>query len=144
MLARVVKTSDHAVAEPLLDAPSVTSRVQEHTPAPPRSVASPSLISAALSVVGKMESAGDIQVEGKLEGEIRGRAVRIGASANIKGSVVGEIVELAGTLEGKIEAGSVILARTAHVDGDIAYGSLQIEQGAYFNGNSRPVKKETH
>ena len=43
-----------------------------------------------------------------------------------------------GTLEGKIEARSAILAKTARMSGDIVHQSLQIEEGSYFNGSSRP------
>jgi cytoskeletal protein CcmA (bactofilin family) len=56
----------------------------------------------------------------------------------IKGAVFGDVVELAGTVEGKIEAGSAVLTKTARMTGDILHQSLQVEQGAFFNGNSRP------
>jgi cytoskeletal protein CcmA (bactofilin family) len=96
-----------------------------------------------LSIVGRLECAGDLQIEGSIEGEVRGQGVRIGNGAVVKGTVVGEIVQLSGTVEGNIEADSVILAKNAHVSGDISYQSLQIEEGAYFSGHSRPKRKET-
>ena len=104
----------------------------------PRAYSGPSIISAALSIVGRLESAGDIQIDGKVEGDIRGQAVRIGSAAVIKGTIHGELVELAGKLEGRIEARSAVLTKTAHMSGDIIHQSLQIEEGSYFNGNSRP------
>ena len=104
----------------------------------PRTYAGPSIISAALVVVGRLESAGDIQIDGKVEGDIRGQAVRIGNTAVVKGTVTGELVELSGTLEGKIEARSAVLQRTARMTGDIVHQSLQIEEGSYFSGSSRP------
>ena len=100
-----------------------------------------SLISASLSVVGRLESTADIQVDGVVEGDIHGQAVKIGNEAKIKGTVSGEVVELAGTVEGKIEARSAVLGKTARVSGDIVHQSLQIDQGASFNGKSCPNTK---
>jgi cytoskeletal protein CcmA (bactofilin family) len=114
---------------------------QPHPPEPTRAQVSPSIISAALSVTGRLESAGDIQIDGRIEGDVRGQRVTIGSTAMIKGTVAGEVVELNGTLEGKIEATSVVLAKTAHMSGDIIHRSLKIDQGAYFSGNSRPHAK---
>jgi len=105
----------------------------------PRTYAGPSIISSALSVVGRLESAGDIQIDGKVEGDIRGQGVRIGTTAVVKGTVTGELVELAGTLEGKIEARSAVLTKTARMTGDIIHQSLQVEEGSFFNGSSRPT-----
>jgi cytoskeletal protein CcmA (bactofilin family) len=139
VLARAINGSDDVVAGPIGEPEGASSRPQaQHTPLSSRPHAGPSLIGAALSVVGRLESAGDIQVDGTVEGEIRGQAVRIGSGAVIKGTVFAEIVELSGTIEGKIDARSAFLAKTARMSGDIVYQSLQIDQGARFNGNSRP------
>ena len=129
------------VVEP--PAPPPPPRPQEQsvpaaTASSPRADAGPSVISAALSVVGRLESAGDIQIDGKVEGDVKGQAVRIGSGAVIKGTVFGEIVELAGTIEGKIEARSAVLTKSARMTGDILHQSLKVDEGAYFNGNSRP------
>jgi cytoskeletal protein CcmA (bactofilin family) len=99
----------------------------------------PSLLSATLSIIGNLESTGgDIQIDGRVEGEIRGRAIRIGNGAIVKGSIVGENVEFSGTIEGTIEAKSAVLTRTARITGDVTYQSLKIEQGAVLEGNCRP------
>ncbi len=136
VLARISKVSDYAVTteEPRHAAP----RPAEQHPASSRSYAGPSIISAALTVTGRLESAGDIQIDGKVEGDIRGQAVRIGSAAVIKGTVFAELVELSGTVEGKIEARSVVLAKTAHMSGDVIHQSLKVDSGAHFEGNSRP------
>jgi cytoskeletal protein CcmA (bactofilin family) len=138
MLARSNKGPVQLVTAPINDPQSAPPRAPEQHAPSARTYAGPSIISAALSVTGRLESAGDIQVDGKVEGDIRGQTVRIGNSAVIKGTVFGEVVELAGTIEGKIEASSTVLTKTARMTGDILHQSLQIEQGAFFNGNSRP------
>ena len=135
VLARINSGSNHPVLpNPLPEPPAIPAR----TLGSPRVYAGPSIISAALTVVGRLESAGDIQIDGKVEGDVRGQAVRIGSGAVIKGSVTGELVELAGTLEGKIEARSAVLTKTARMSGDIIHQSLQIDEGSFFNGSSRP------
>src|SRR5882672_50695 len=140
VLARSSKDSDHVAADQPKESRSVTAGSPEHHPGT-GSNAGPSLISAALIVTGQLESAGDIQIDGKVEGDIHGRMVRIGSGAVIKGTVFGEGVELAGTIEGKIEARAVVLTTTARISGDIFHQSLQIDKGAFFDGISRPHHK---
>lgn len=144
VLARINSGSTQpTVPEPIKEPPSAPNTATgaprpQHTLGSPRTYAGPSIISAALVVIGRLESAGDIQIDGKVEGDVRGQGVRIGNSAVIKGTVTGELVELSGTLEGKIEARSAVLTKTARMSGDIIHQSLQIEEGSYFNGSSRP------
>ena len=138
VLARINSGSTHPVVPDPVHEPSATAPTQPRTLGTPRTYAGPSIISAALVVVGRLESAGDLQIDGKVEGDIRGQGVRIGSGAVIKGTVTGELVELSGTLEGKIEARSAVLTKTARMSGDIIHQSLQVEEGSFFNGNSRP------
>jgi cytoskeletal protein CcmA (bactofilin family) len=142
VLARSSNDSDYVAADQGKDSQSVKSgSPEQHHQTSPGSNAGPSLISAALIVIGQLESAGDIQIDGKVEGDIHGRMVRIGSGAVIKGTVFGEGVELAGTIEGKIEARAVVLTTTARMSGDIFHQSLQIDKGAFFDGISRPHHK---
>lgn len=142
VLARINSGSTQPIVpDPVKEAPTAPNAAsprQPHTLGSPRTYAGPSIISAALTVVGRLESAGDIQIDGKVEGDVRGQGVRIGSTAVIKGTVTGELVELAGTLDGKIEARSAVLTKTARMSGDIVHQSLQIEEGSYFNGSSKP------
>jgi cytoskeletal protein CcmA (bactofilin family) len=139
VLARISKVSDFPGTNQVEAPQHVAPRSQEQpAPKPARSHAGPSILSAALTVTGRLESAGDIQIDGKIEGDVRGQAVRIGDGALIKGTVTGEIVELAGTIDGKIEAESVALTKTARMSGDIFHRSLRIDTGAHFDGSSHP------
>ena len=74
----------------------------------------------------------------KVEGDIRGHKVKIGNDAVIKGTVFAESVELSGTLEGNIDAKNVFLTKTARMSGNVLHRTLQVEHGAFFNGNSQP------
>jgi cytoskeletal protein CcmA (bactofilin family) len=143
VLARINTGSSQPILPDPVKEPASPPSTQSTTARPPlgspRVYSGPSIISSALTITGRLESAGDIQVDGKVEGDIRGQAVRIGSTAFVKGTVTGELVELAGNLEGKIEARSAVLTKTARMSGDILHQSLQIEEGSYFNGSSRPT-----
>jgi cytoskeletal protein CcmA (bactofilin family) len=97
-----------------------------------------SVISKALKITGELQSTEDIQVDGEVDGDVRGAIVKIGSNARIKGTVYGQEVELAGTIEGKIEAKKVVLTRTAHMSGDVIHQEIQIELGAFIDGCCRP------
>lgn len=97
-----------------------------------------SVISKSLKITGQLESTEDIQIEGVVDGDVRGRHVKVGAAAKIKGTVYGDEVELAGTVEGKIEAKRVVLANTAHMSGDVVHQEIRIELGAFMDGYCRP------
>lgn len=97
-----------------------------------------SVISKALKITGELESTEDIQIDGQIEGDVRGVGVKIGQNAKVKGTVYGDEVELAGTVDGKIEAKKVVLSGTARMTGDIWHQDLKIESGAYVNGNLKP------
>lgn len=100
--------------------------------------AAPSIISAGLTVKGDLESAGEIQVDGHVEGDVRGKTVRVGEGAFIKGSVFGDTATIAGTVEGKVEAMTVRLDKPAKMTGDIVHQTLQVEPGAYLDGHCSP------
>ena len=97
-----------------------------------------SVISRALKITGQLESTEDIQIDGEIDGDVRGVSVKVGSNAKIKGAVYGEQVELAGTVEGKIEAKKVVLTSTAHMSGDVVHQEIKIDSGAYINGYCRP------
>ena len=97
-----------------------------------------SVISKALKITGELESTEDIQIDGQIEGDVRGVGVKIGQNAKVKGTVYGDEVELAGTVEGRIESKRVILAGTARMTGDVCHQDIKIESGAYISGSLKP------
>ncbi len=97
----------------------------------------PSIISTDLKITGNLESEGDIQLDGSVEGDVRSRSLTIGTAANVKGEVIAESVEIKGTVTGRIKARSVSLAKTAKVVGDIEYETLAIEADAWLDGHCK-------
>ncbi len=109
---------------------------------PAKSPGMPSIISADLRVVGDLHCAGDIQVEGKVEGDIKSKSVTVGEGAQVKGCIQAEAVRVSGAVKGQIEATSVTLAKTAKVKGDLLHKTLSIEAGAQLEGNCRRLEED--
>ena len=120
------------------------SRAAAHRTAPRRGPAkrvvapsAPSIISADLVVNGNLISTGDIQVDGRVEGDVRSAGLVIGDKAVIHGEVLAEEVTIRGRVVGRIRARKVQLAATSHVEGDILHQAFAVEAGAFFEGNCR-------
>ena len=111
-------------------------------PAPPAKRATtrngvPSIISSELIVRGTLISAGDVQIDGRVDGDIRAAALVIGEKAVIVGDVYAEEATVRGRVEGSIRARKVQLCATCHVEGNILHEAFSVESGAFFEGNCR-------
>ena len=97
-----------------------------------------SIISNGVRIVGTVEAEGaELQVDGEIDGNLRGGSVTIGDTGMVKGDIVAENVLVNGRVEGSVRARKVQLARNAHVLGDITHQSLSVEMGAVFEGQCR-------
>jgi cytoskeletal protein CcmA (bactofilin family) len=99
--------------------------------------AAPSIISADLTIAGTLTSTGDIQIDGRIEGDVHSAGLVIGDKAFIHGDVVAEEVTVRGRVQGGIRARKVLLASTCHVEGNILHEAFAVETGAFFEGNCR-------
>ncbi len=97
----------------------------------------PSIISADLIVQGTLKSSGDIQVDGRVEGDVHSASLVIGDKAFIQGEILAEEVTVRGRVEGSIRARKVLLCATSHVEGNILHEAFAVETGAFFEGNCR-------
>lgn len=117
-----------------------TSAAPQPVPAAPaskRGRAAPSIISADMVIQGSINSAGDVQIDGRLEGDVRSAGLVIGDKAEIHGEIHAEEVNVRGKVLGRICGRRVLLAATSHVEGDILHEALAVEAGAFFEGNCR-------
>jgi cytoskeletal protein CcmA (bactofilin family) len=97
-----------------------------------------SVIDAWLTMKGNLESEGDIQVDGKVQGHIRCTQLIVGRDASIDGDVLAAEVVIRGKVKGVIRANRVKLQDTARVESEIFFEkSLGIEDGASFEGQIR-------
>jgi cytoskeletal protein CcmA (bactofilin family) len=93
-----------------------------------------SVIDSRLVITGVLEGDGELQVEGKVEGDIRCSHLIVGREASIKGKIAADEVIVRGAVTGAIGANRVILADGARVESDIFHKRLSIEEGADFEG----------
>ena len=107
-------------------------------PSPP-----PSIISANLRIIGDLNTDGDVQIDGIVDGDVRGRLLTIGTKAVINGSIAADTVKIAGAVNGEVTARVVQLSGTAHVVGNINHQSLLIHAGAYVQGLCRHIEPKS-
>ncbi len=100
----------------------------------------PSIISPGLEIVGDLKSDGEIQIDGRVKGDIKGHVLTVGEQGKIDGSTVAETVQIFGTVNGRVQAKTVRLEKSARVTADITHEILTIEAGAHFEGQVHPLK----
>ncbi len=94
-------------------------------------------ISADTTVTGDLESAGDISVEGSVEGNITCRTLTLRGEPTITGDVHVEAVHVCGRFAGALRAKKVVVTKAARMTGDIYYETLELQEGAEFEGSVR-------
>src|ERR1700727_3652996 len=123
-----------------VSAPASIGATPLTSPAPKRmgrSGTAPSIISADLTVTGTRNSAGDMQIDGIVEGDVRSIGLVIGERAEIHGEIWAEDVTVRGKVIGRIRARKVLLSATSHVEGDILHEAFAVESASFFGRNRR-------
>ncbi len=96
----------------------------------------PTIIQADLTIFGEVRSEGAIQVYGRVEGTVVGRAVNIGEGAVMRGPVAADTIHISGEVDGSVKAPTVIIGKTARVIGTITHHTLSVEPGAVVDGRA--------
>ena len=100
-----------------------------------------SRISAGTIIKGEILSPYDIRIDGTFEGKVqtKGRVV-IGETADIKGDIICENVDLWGKIEGNLYVKDTLsLMEGCSVNGNLNTKRLSVELGSVFNGNCRMI-----
>lgn len=105
----------------------------------PASDNTPSVIGAGMRILGDVESAGALKIEGTVEGSIRGgRQVVVARTGSVQGDISADEVVLAGRVVGTINAAErVEIQGTCRLEGDINTRSIVVMEGGIINGNVR-------
>ena len=103
----------------------------------------PTIISPDVHVVGNITSNGEIQLDGIVEGDVKGVTLCIGHTGSVKGSVTAETTLVRGKVSGQITSQVVTLTSSARVSGDVIHETLTIEAGARLEGHCRRVDADT-
>jgi cytoskeletal protein CcmA (bactofilin family) len=102
-------------------------------------------IPAGAAVVGGLEAAQDLIIDGRVEGHItvREHHVSIGSAAVVSARIIARSVTISGSVDGNILARErVDLLRTAFVRGHLTTPVLTVQDGAQFTGSVDPHRTE--
>lgn len=97
----------------------------------------PSILSDDLEITGTVIAEGEIQLDGRVEGDVRAGSLTVGEKASVKGEVLADSVTIRGHVVGSVRGRQVTLASTARIEGDITHSALSVESGAFFEGHCR-------
>jgi len=104
-------------------------------------IGAPSILGPDLMVTGDIKSEGDIQVDGRHEGNIMARKITVGEHGAINGILKAQAVYVRGKVTGQITADVVELAESANVQADVIQNQLTIANGAFFDGKCSRLSK---
>lgn len=104
---------------------------------------SKNVLSNDVEIKGSIKFSHDLIIDGKIEGEVHSDgSLTVGENALIKGEIKTRSVIIFGKVEGNITVQERCeLKSNAILVGDIAAGTLSIEEGATFMGQSQVGKK---
>lgn len=100
-------------------------------------MAPPSLIGSDVVMNATLTSSGQVQIDGRVKGDVRCAILVIGEQAYIEGDILAEDVTIRGHVKGDVTAHKVHLSSKSRVEGDIHRHSMSIEHGAHFEGHSK-------
>lgn len=96
-----------------------------------------SVIGPDLAIAGNLESAGEVQVHGEVQGDIKAERIVVGAQGHISGALIANEIVVGGSVIGSVRGNDVTFQTGSHIEADVFHRSLTIEQGAFFEGKSR-------
>lgn len=102
----------------------------------------PTILSQDLRVEGEISSTGLIEIEGHVNGTIKGNIVVLREGGIIEGTVIAENLNIKGKFEGSIKAKQITISKNADVIGNIEYEALSVEDGASIDGQFKKLSNE--
>jgi cytoskeletal protein CcmA (bactofilin family) len=116
--------------------PGPVRRVEEHHAATVSAKPSESVLSAGLTIEGKIEGSGNVRVAGRFKGNINVKGeFTVDSGASIDGEVRADTVFVGGEVRGQIIASSrVEFKESGTLVGDLKAGSLTVAAGSKMRG----------
>ena len=97
----------------------------------------PSIIGADVKIDGNLSCEGELQIDGRVKGDVNCHMLIIGLQGAITGGVTADDAKVHGALNGNLTARSIFLGSTAKVSGDVTHETLAVEPGAFLEGHCR-------
>ena len=92
-----------------------------------------SIIGKDVLFKGKITNSKTIEINGRVEADIKSEKITLGKTASFEGGIQAELVVISGKYQGKLKADSVWLTDSSIITGEINYKSLQMDRGAALN-----------
>ncbi|MEA3010910.1 MAG: hypothetical protein QOJ91_2602 [Sphingomonadales bacterium] len=102
----------------------------------------PSMIGSGILIDGSIEADADLQIRGRVLGDVRCETLVLGEQGEIRGNVEADRVWLSGRVEGAIETGDLAIEATARVKGDLTYSRIRMADGAVVQGRISHVGRD--
>jgi cytoskeletal protein CcmA (bactofilin family) len=123
--------------------PSVPVRERREAAAPSPVTDAPTVIGKDAHIKGELRSSADMLIEGKVEGEIHGTRVIVGASGEVQARIAAQVLIVRGTVRGDCEGSNKVeITATGKVFGNIASRAIVVAEGATFRGASKMAQLE--
>lgn len=100
-----------------------------------------SVVAGNMNVLGNIVSDGILDINGQIDGNVRGYSVTVRPHGRIRGDLMAHEVFVHGMVDGLIKAENVTLFSSAHVRGTIMHESITIEDGATVEGKLKRTER---
>jgi cytoskeletal protein CcmA (bactofilin family) len=99
----------------------------------------PSILSSDVCILGNIISEGVLDIDGRIDGNVKSEIVYIRSNAQIIGDILaGCEVHIFGSVHGVVKSPKICIYQTAHVEGTIIHTNIMIEDGAYVDCQFKP------
>ena len=100
-----------------------------------------SIISKDLFLKGDLTTDGLLEIEGKIEGNIKGNEITIRESGFVNGNIISNISNIKGNFQGTIKSQRINVSGKANIKGTLEYVSLCVEDGSSIDGDLKRVSE---
>ena len=90
----------------------------------------PSILSQDLHIEGKVKSRGELQVDGKIFGELVAEQITVGSTGTVEGAIACDSLTVLGKVSGDVHCKSLTIGSPAEIHGNVKYSEIYIEKGA--------------
>jgi cytoskeletal protein CcmA (bactofilin family) len=103
------------------------------------------IVAAGTEINGKINSNGDIRIDGILVGNIKTSGkVLVGTNGQVHGDIHAQQADIMGKVSGNITVAELLsLKANSHIKGNIYTGQLLVDPSASFNGECHMGKSES-
>lgn len=108
----------------------------ERRPHQPSSPAATTHIAPGAKITGEVNGTSDLVVDGELEGQVRLESnVTIGAEGRVQGDIVARSVRIGGRVVGNVQGHEKVeILPSGRLEGDVAAPRVVLAEGAFFKG----------